>query len=140
MSYFLAGRGELGDYGYLSGSITAYAGEQIYVFLRIAGGGYADHEIGEHLGYGTLSINAALTAAPHPADLNSDGCVDFQDFALLSLQWLQQGCEEPIENPAGLTDQKADIDQSGRVDANDLIQLARHWLILPSWKYVQSCP
>jgi hypothetical protein len=74
--YFVAGRDELGDYGARSGSIDAYAGEEIYVFLGFAGGGYADHDI-EALGDGKLTINATLTAIrkvmakaynPTPAD------------------------------------------------------------------------
>ncbi|HUT46987.1 MAG TPA: hypothetical protein VMX36_11925, partial [Sedimentisphaerales bacterium] len=40
---FIAGRDELGDYGGRSGTIDAYAGEEIYVFLGFAGRGYADH-------------------------------------------------------------------------------------------------
>lgn len=128
LDYFLAGRDELfGDYGYPSGSITAYAGEQIYVFLWIAGRGYADHEVGEYLGYGPLSIEAALTATRHRADLRSDGRVDFQDFALLSGQWLQQGCENPDTDWC----QRADIDLSGQVDANDLYLFSQYWLLLP---------
>jgi len=74
--FFLAGRDELGDYGARSGGVNVYAGEEIYVFLGFAAGGYADHEI-EALGYGKLSINATLTASkkfiakaygPRPAD------------------------------------------------------------------------
>jgi len=74
--YFVAGRDELGDYGQRTGTIDAYAGEEIYVFLAIAGGGYADHYT-EILGYGKLTINATLKAIkkvmtkaydPTPAD------------------------------------------------------------------------
>ena len=74
--YFVAGRDELGDYGGCSGTLDTYAGEEIYVFLGFAGGGYADHDI-EALGNGKLTINATLTAIkkvmakaynPTPAD------------------------------------------------------------------------
>ncbi len=74
--YFVAGRDELGDYGQRTGGIDAYAGEEIYVFLGIAGGGYADHYT-EALGNGKFTINATLTAIkkvmskaynPTPAD------------------------------------------------------------------------
>ena len=74
--YFVAGRDELGDYGESSGTIDAYAGEEIYVFLGFAARGYADHYT-EALGYGKLTINATLTATkkvmtkaygPTPAD------------------------------------------------------------------------
>jgi hypothetical protein len=122
--YFLAGRDELVDYGLLSGTIDAYAGEPIYVLLGIAGGGYADHEIGDALGYGTLTINAALTAAPHLADFSSDGWINFEDFALFSSHWHQQGCEDPNTDWC----QQADLDHSGNVDANDLDLFTRHWL------------
>jgi hypothetical protein len=125
LDYFIAGRDEFGDYGFLSGAIDAYAGEQIYVFLGIAGRGYADHEIGDALGYGTLTINAALEAIAHLADLNSDGRIDFHDFALLSSQWLRQGCEDANTTRC----RWADLNQSGEVDANDLDLFAQYWLL-----------
>jgi hypothetical protein len=74
--YFVAGRDELGDYGGRSGTIDAYAGEEIYVFLGFAAAGYADHDF-EALGDGKFTINATLTATkkvmtkaynPTPAD------------------------------------------------------------------------
>ena len=75
--YFVAGRdNELGDYGERSGTLDAYAGEEIFVFLGFAGGGYADHDF-EALGDGKLTINVTLTAIrkfmtkaynPTPAD------------------------------------------------------------------------
>jgi len=59
---FVAGcDNELGDYGERSGTLDAYAGEEIFVFLGFAGGGYADHDF-EALGDGKLTINATLTA------------------------------------------------------------------------------
>ena len=60
-NYFVAGRDELGDYGGRSGSIDAYAGEEIYVFLGFAAAGYAEHDF-EALGDGKFTINATLTA------------------------------------------------------------------------------
>ena len=82
---FVAGRDELGDFGARSGTLDAYAGEEIYVFLGFAARGLADHDI-EALGYGKLTINATLTATrkvvtkaynPTPADgsLNNDTSV-----------------------------------------------------------------
>ncbi|MBN2592089.1 MAG: fibronectin type III domain-containing protein, partial [Sedimentisphaerales bacterium] len=59
--YFVAGHDDLGDFGARSGTLDAYAGEEIYVFLYFAAGGYADHDI-EGLGDGKLKINATLTA------------------------------------------------------------------------------
>lgn len=127
LDYFLAGHDERGDYGSLSGTIDTYAGEQIYVFLGIASGGYADHQIGDALGYGTLTLNAALTAVPHLADLNSDGWVDFHDFALLSSQWRRQGCEDANTGSC----RWVDLDQSDEVDANDLHLFTKYWLLQP---------
>jgi hypothetical protein len=74
--YFNAGRDVLGDFGPRSGTLDAYAGEEIYVFLGFAAAGYADHDI-EALGNGKFKINASLTAIrkvmtkaynPTPAD------------------------------------------------------------------------
>jgi hypothetical protein len=127
LDYFIAGRDELGDYGSLSSTMDAYAGEQIYAFLGIAGRGYADHEIGDALGYGTLTIKAALTAIRHLADLNSDGRIDFHDFALLSSQWRRQGCKDANTSWC----RWADLDESGEVDANDLDLFTRYWLFPP---------
>ena len=60
--YFIAGRDiEIGDYGPRSGTLDAYAGEDIYVFLDFAAGGYADH-YSDALGDGKFTINATLTA------------------------------------------------------------------------------
>ena len=70
--YFVASRDELGYYGGRSGTIDAFVGEEIYVFLGFAGGGYADHYT-EALESGKLTINASLTAIPHMADLTTDG-------------------------------------------------------------------
>jgi len=130
--YFVAGHDELGDYGESSGTIDAYAGEEIYVFLGIAGGGYADHYT-ETLGYGKLTINTALKALPHIADLTADGGIDFKDFAVFSSQWLEQDCEDPNTNWCGL----ADLDQSGKVDANDLELFTQYWLSFPDPNQIQ---
>jgi hypothetical protein len=124
--YFVAGRDELGDYGGRSDTIEAYAGEEIYVFLGIAGGGYADHYT-ETLGYGKLTINTTLTALPHVADLTTDGLIDFKDFAVFSSHWHQQGCEDPNANWCG----RADLDHSGMVDANDLELFTQYWMSIP---------
>jgi hypothetical protein len=121
---FLAGRDSLGDYGALSGNIDAFAGEPVFVFLGIAGGGYADHTI-ETLGNGTLTINATLKAIPHPADFNTDGWINFVDFALLSLNWQRQGCDDPNTDFC----QQADFNHSGIVDANDLKIFTQYWLL-----------
>ncbi|MHC4323465.1 MAG: hypothetical protein ACYSUX_04235 [Planctomycetota bacterium] len=125
--YFVAGRDELGDYGKHSGTINACAGEEIYVFLAIAGRGYADHQA-EALGYGTLTINAILKAVPHVADLTADGWIDFKDFAVFSSHWSRQDCEDPNTNWCG----GADFDHSGMVDVNDLELFTQYWLYVPT--------
>jgi len=133
-SYFDCGRDIDGDYGLLSGILPAYAGEQIYVFLGHAGSGYAQTDMSfRRLGSGSLKITAELTPAPHPIDLNFDGCVDFLDFSLFSSQWLRQGCEDPNANWC----QQADLDHSGRVDINDLGWFTHFWLLLPDPNQIQ---
>jgi len=126
--YFNCGRDSYGDYGSLSGILTAYAGEQIYVFMGHAGTGYAQKNPDfRRLGDGSLKITATLTPAPHPVDLNFDGWVNFEDFAMFSSQWLRQGCEDPNTDWC----QKADLDHSGKVDVNDLGLFTQYWLLLP---------
>ena len=59
--YFNAGRDVLGDFGARSGTLDAYAGEEIYVFLGFVAAGYAEHDF-DDLGDGKFTINATLTA------------------------------------------------------------------------------
>ena len=125
LEYLFAG--SFDDDGPLSATITAYAGEPIYVLFEIAGRGYADHQIGDHLGGGTRTINVSLTPIPHPADFIFDGSINFQDFAVFSSQWLRQDCTDPDTNRC----RKADLDRSGQVDVNDLSLFARYWLLHP---------
>jgi len=132
LEYFLAGRDALGDYGTLSGTIDAYAGEPVFVFLGIAGGGYADHTI-ETIGSGTLTINTALKAIPHRADFNADGWINFKDFALFSLNWHQRSCNDPNTNWC----RQADLDHSGVVDANDLDLFTQYWLLFSDPNQIQ---
>jgi hypothetical protein len=130
--YFVAGRDELGDYGGRSGTIDAYAGEQIYVFLGFAGGGYADNYTEARV-YVKLTINTTLKAIPHIADLTTDGWIDFKDFAVFSSHWHQQDCEDPNTNWCG----RADLDHSGIVDANDLELFTQYWLTFPDPSQIQ---
>ncbi|MHC4640222.1 MAG: hypothetical protein ACYS32_01160 [Planctomycetota bacterium] len=55
-------------------------------------------------------------------DLNSDGVVDFHDFALFSSQWSDYDCDDP-DWCSG-----ADIDRDGVVDHNDLGLFIEYWL------------
>jgi hypothetical protein len=87
--FFVAGRDNQGDYGELSGTIDAYAGEEIYVFMGIADNGYADHDF-EALGDGKLTINASLAAvkkfiAKAYGPIPADGSI-YNDTSV-SLEW-----------------------------------------------------
>ncbi len=55
-------------------------------------------------------------------DFDHDCAVDFSDFAVFALYWLQSGCEDP--NWCG----GADFDNSGKVDMEDLAVLVEYWL------------
>ena len=121
----------LGDYDSLSGTIHAFAGEPIYAFLGIAGRGYADHNIGDFLGFGTFSVNAALKVIPHPLDFNADGWINFMDFALFSLNW-NQSCESNT-GPC----RESDFDRSGIVDVNDLKIFTQYWLLSSDPNHIQ---
>jgi hypothetical protein len=127
---FLAGRDSPGDYGSLSGTINTFAGEPVFVFLSVAGDGYASHAV-ESLGSGTFKINATLKAIPHPADFNADGWINFVDFALFSLNW-QQSCDFNTDSC-----QQADFNRSGIVDTNDFEIFTRYWLLFSDPNQVQ---
>ncbi|HBG78119.1 MAG TPA: hypothetical protein DDW84_04615 [Phycisphaerales bacterium] len=57
-----------------------------------------------------------------PSDLNTDGVVDFVDFANFASDWLESSC--------GLPDwcNGHDFDQNGNVGMTDLAEIAEHWL------------
>ncbi len=55
-------------------------------------------------------------------DFNGDGIVDFEDFAVLGLNWRRANCSEP-DNCSG-----TDLDADGYVGISDLIQFAEYWL------------
>jgi hypothetical protein len=55
-------------------------------------------------------------------DFNQDTKVDFTDFALLALYWLETGCSDP-DWCAG-----TDLNTDGTVDRNDLTFFADFWL------------
>jgi hypothetical protein len=56
-------------------------------------------------------------------DIDTDGIVDFTDFAILAAQWLDSTCSDPYWCDEG------DIDKSGAVDITDLDLLTQNWLI-----------
>ena len=55
-------------------------------------------------------------------DFNNDGIVNFEDFAVLGLNWQRTDCLEP-ENCSG-----TDLDADGYVGISDLRQFAEYWL------------
>jgi len=57
------------------------------------------------------------------SDVNGDGAVDFEDFALLASRWLNEDCLPGNGRCSGV-----DFDATGRVDAADLIFFADEWL------------
>jgi hypothetical protein len=81
-------------------------------------------------GYGTGLIADVhhfdeWTGAPEPnqpGDLTGDGVVNFRDFAVFAVRWLELGCGEPDWC------QGADLDKNGVVDFSDLYIFAKNWL------------
>lgn len=55
-------------------------------------------------------------------DFNDDGIVNFEDFAVLGLNWQRTDCFEP-ENCSG-----TDLDADGYAGISDLRQFAEYWL------------
>jgi hypothetical protein len=55
-------------------------------------------------------------------DFNDDGIVNFEDFAVLGLNWQRTDCLEP-ENCSG-----TDLDADGYVGISDLKQFTEYWL------------
>jgi hypothetical protein len=55
-------------------------------------------------------------------DFNDDGIVNFEDFAVLGLNWQRTDCTKP-QNCSG-----ADLDADGYVDISDLKLFAEYWL------------
>ena len=56
------------------------------------------------------------------ANLDGQGTVDFRDFAIFALHWLDTGCNDP--SWCG----KADLNKTGEVDWPDLKIFSDHWL------------
>ena len=71
---------------------------------------------------GTLDSFELMICGKIPADLNTDGEVDFVDYVELSGHWRDQTCVSP-----GWCD-GADFDKSGSVGLSDLAEFAEHWL------------
>jgi len=68
-------------------------------------------------------LNQDYTAHSLIGDINLDGRINLVDFAWLSANWLEIGCDGGNSFCSG-----ADIDQMGDVGLDDLLILAEHWL------------
>jgi hypothetical protein len=55
-------------------------------------------------------------------DIDGDGDVDFEDYAVLANQWMAENCDEPGWCGG------ADLNRSRKVDLEDLDVFTRHWL------------
>jgi hypothetical protein len=71
---------------------------------------------------GTLDRFELIICGKIPADLNTDGEVDFVDYVELSGHWRDQTCVSP-----GWCE-GADLNKSGSVDLFDLAQFVEYWL------------
>jgi subtilisin-like proprotein convertase family protein len=71
---------------------------------------------------GVLDRFELMICGKIPADLNTDGEVDFVDYVELSGHWRDQTCVSP-----GWCE-GADFNQSGSVDLSDLAQFVEYWL------------
>jgi hypothetical protein len=92
--------------------------------VDIAGNGYFADSSGRLIydpwmtwGSGGFDLDAVGILENVPADADSNGKVDFQDFSRLYANWNESGGW-----PQG------DFDENGRVNINDLILLADNWL------------
>jgi hypothetical protein len=56
-----------------------------------------------------------------PRDLNGDGKVNFEDFAIMASHWLNTNCAD--NNNCNGTD----LNLSGTVDCNDSMIFCQHW-------------
>lgn len=63
----------------------------------------------------------------NPSDLNRDGIVNFQDFAVLAYYWIDEYCWGP-KSCGG-----SDFDNTGTVDLIDLMTFAQNWLWQADW-------
>jgi cyclophilin family peptidyl-prolyl cis-trans isomerase len=72
---------------------------------------------------GILSAYVLPCTISYCYDLNADGKVNFEDFALLASHWADEDC-----NSANNFCRGADFDYSGSVTAGDLSPFLEHWL------------
>ena len=96
---------------------------------------YYDHSSSFTVADPNLKVSLVNTAT---RDLNSDGVVNFEDFAIFSTHWMAADCTDP--NAAG----RADLDRNGSVGLVDVLMFADFWLWgTPNWQrtpYAQPEP
>jgi hypothetical protein len=56
-------------------------------------------------------------------DLNYDGLINFSDFAMFAIRWLDPNCES-----ANIWCDVGDLNTTGRVDFADCVLFSQHWL------------
>jgi hypothetical protein len=118
---------EQGPYGPRSGSVTAFVGEPVYIYLATRAGGYAEPDGPFNLGSGLIQLDLVLTTTRHVADLKADAIINFEDFAIMAHQWRRTDAD-PAQAVEGTP---ADFNSSGVVDMNDLEYFAYWWLLSP---------
>jgi hypothetical protein len=94
----------------VAGIIEQYAGEKFGI--------YYDY-------YQLLTTSTESFTIDQTADLNYDCVVDFIDYGLFAVHWLEDGCSEP--EWCGGADLTRD-EPSGIVDYNDLFIFSKNWL------------
>ena len=57
------------------------------------------------------------------ADINDNGIVDYQDFAIITSRWQEFGCTDSNNWCGG-----ADLNRDGSLGFQGLVELAEHWL------------
>jgi hypothetical protein len=93
-------------------------------------GGIVEQYMGERYDiyydyYQLLTISTESFTIDQTADLNYDCAVDFIDYGLFAVHWLEDGCTDP--NWCGGADLTRD-EPSGIVDSNDLLVFTDNWL------------
>lgn len=116
-----------GPYGLRHDQITVFAGEPVRIFLGTAGGGLNEIGVGSTLGVGRIQLDVRLTVSRQITDLNTDGFVNFEDFAVFARQWRRS---DPNSAEAA-SHAAADFDGTQTVDIQDLKWIPYYWLLSP---------
>jgi len=112
------------SYVYFDGGVLVRSSENEYLLGWTAHG---DHPIPEYRDIArALNRIYILTDGDNP-DVDSDGDVDFQDFALFAQHWETADC-----NSANCWCEGTDFNRNGRVGFDDVLKFTEHWLEGPS--------